>query len=62
MRFQKIMNFFEQKFAEAAAIFARVIGENPQDQVARRFLYNAAQLSHEGTPNDWTGVEVLGSK
>jgi signal transduction histidine kinase/class 3 adenylate cyclase len=55
-------NFLKKEFAEAAAIFDRIIKFNPQDQPARYFKTQAAKYTLQGVPQNWTGVEKPDSK
>jgi len=37
----------------------KVVKNNSEDQVARFFLNKASRYTHEGVPDDWTGVEEM---
>jgi hypothetical protein len=39
-----------------------VLGHNPDDKAARRYLQRAAHFMVHGVPPNWIGIEVLTEK
>jgi two-component system sensor histidine kinase ChiS len=54
-----LAHFFAKEFPKASAVFTRVLKVNPEDQVVRLFLNKSSRYTHEGVPEDWTGVDVM---
>ncbi|MCP3931882.1 MAG: response regulator [Bacteroidetes bacterium] len=54
--------YFAKDFPGASAAFGAVLQANRNDKVAQMFLSKAARYSHEGVPDDWTGVEMMVAK
>lgn len=51
--------FFQREFAEAAAIFRKILKANTNDLPARLFMNKSRAYLLSGVPDDWTGVEVM---
>lgn len=55
-------DYFARRFPEAAVSLKRVLGVNPNDKTAQRYLKSAAHYMVEGVEDDWTGVEKMTEK
>ncbi|MBR9999076.1 MAG: tetratricopeptide repeat protein [Cyclobacteriaceae bacterium] len=52
-------NFLNREFAEATALFNRIIKSNPGDLVSKHFRQKSAHYTVNGVPDDWDGIEKL---
>jgi signal transduction histidine kinase/class 3 adenylate cyclase/ActR/RegA family two-component response regulator/Tfp pilus assembly protein PilF len=52
-------NFLNMEFAEATALFDRIIKINPGDLVSTHFRQQAAHYTVNGAPENWDGIERL---
>jgi adenylate cyclase len=59
---QGLHHYFAREFIEAAACFKKVLTVNPDDKTAKLYLERSAQFMVQGVPDDWQGVETMGSK
>jgi predicted ATPase/class 3 adenylate cyclase len=59
---EALEDYFARRFPEAAVSLKRVLGVNPNDKTAQRYLKNAAHYMVEGVEDDWTGVEKMTEK
>ena len=55
-------DYFARHFPEAAVLLKKVLGANPADKTAERYLKNAAHFMVQGVEDDWTGVEQMTEK
>jgi signal transduction histidine kinase/CheY-like chemotaxis protein/class 3 adenylate cyclase/Flp pilus assembly protein TadD len=55
-------NFLNMEFAEATALFNRIIKTNPGDLVSIHFRQQAAHYTVNGAPDNWDGIEKLVEK
>lgn len=54
--------FFAKEFPRASAAFDKVLGNNPNDSVAKYFVTRSAEYTISGTPKDWEVVNTLHEK
>lgn len=54
--------YYRKEFVEAMHMFKNVLDKYPDDQASIRYLKNASELIVHGTPNNWTGSEIMDSK
>ena len=54
--------YYQREFAEAAVRFKKVLGALPEDHVFQLYLKRSAHYLENGTPPDWTGVEIMAEK
>jgi class 3 adenylate cyclase len=52
-------NFLNMEFAEATALFNRIIKSNSADLVSKHFRQQSAHYTVNGAPENWDGVEKL---
>ncbi len=57
-----ILKFRERKFAEAQALFAKVLQAVPKDFLATMYSDRSAEYSEKPPAEDWNGVEVFTKK
>ena len=57
-----LAGFFNKDFAQAAAVFDRILKINPRDRVAEYFRHRSAEFTVNNVPADWTGIEVFEKK
>ena len=56
-----LKNFYNKDFPEAAVTFKKILKINKNDQVIQHFYDQSVKFSHEGIPDDWSGIEMMGS-
>ncbi|WP_147822488.1 cache domain-containing protein [Salidesulfovibrio onnuriiensis] len=54
--------YLSRQFDEAAALFERLAGERPREQLAAMYLESARAFAAEPPPRDWQGVKVFKTK
>jgi predicted ATPase/class 3 adenylate cyclase len=59
---EALEDYFARRFPEAAVSLKKVLGVNPNDKTAQRYLKNAAHYMVDGVDDDWTGVETMTEK
>jgi len=58
--FKKGMDYYlDKQFQKAVNTFEKILTINPNDLTAQLFYNKAQKYLSEGTPEDWTGVEVM---
>jgi len=57
-----MQNYTSREFADATAIFNKILKSSQEDRVADYFRNRAARFTIEGVPDDWDGVERLETK
>ena len=61
--FEKGMEFFfAHEFPRASASFDKVLGENPDDLVAKYFVTKSAEYTIAGSPKDWEVINTMKEK
>jgi signal transduction histidine kinase/class 3 adenylate cyclase/ActR/RegA family two-component response regulator len=56
-----LKQFYNKDFLEAALVFKKILKLNKDDRVIQHFYNLAAKFSHEGVPDNWSGIEMTGS-
>jgi class 3 adenylate cyclase len=54
-----LKQFYNKDFPEAAVGFKKILKGNKGDQVVQNFYNHSVKFSHEGVPENWSGVEII---
>lgn len=55
-------HYFQEDFEKAIDLFQQICEENPDDRPAHWYLKRARNYQEHGVPDNWLGVEEMGSK